>query len=58
MILLVWVPIYLEWEYGGIVATLLNVGGAALMAPAVVVFLRTLLVFWVERLVGFQVGWA
>jgi putative ABC transport system permease protein len=50
MLFLVWVPLYLKWEYGGIVSTLLNFSGAALIAPAVVVFLRSVLVFFIEKL--------
>ncbi|MBN1656454.1 MAG: ABC transporter permease [Deltaproteobacteria bacterium] len=52
LIFLVWVPLYLKWEYGGIYATLLNVCGSALIAPAVVVVLRIVLVSLVERLFG------
>ncbi len=52
MLALAWVPAWLGWRYGGALATLLNIGGAAMIVPAVVVLLRRTLVGPVEALFG------
>ena len=51
-ILLAWAPTSLGWSSGGVLATVLNLGGAAMIAPAVVVLLRRILVSSAEAALG------
>ena len=52
LVLVSWVPVYFSFSGGGIVATLLNVCGAAMLAPWAMMLLRRMLVPGAEALFG------
>jgi len=51
-----WFAPALHAQYGGVISTLVNYGGAALMAPALVLGMRRMLRAPVERLMGASAG--